>query len=165
MIILYYLTFFFKNIFYFYSYFIIFSIFCGVLDLSYIILLESYYFIKNEYDSLYYEYLINKNNLKRFVKSSVLIKLKNKFVLLGYLNNIYIKNHDLFFKKVYLILDDNLNLDEKFIKLNNLLINISNVKCIKHIDDKRSKYLFELVIKYSDLNLPEDILKTIDDYI
>ena len=165
MIILYYLTFFFKNIFYFYSYFIIFSIFCGVLDLSYIILLESYYFIKNEYDSLYYEYLINKNNLKRFVKSSVLIKLKNKFVLLGYLNNIYIKNHDLFFKKVYLILDDNLNLDEKFIKLNNLLINISNVKCIKHIDDKRSKYLFELVIKYSDLNLTEDILKTIDDYI
>lgn len=165
MIILYYLTFFFKNIFYFYSYFIIFSIFCGVLDLSYIIFLESYYFIKNEYDSLYYEYLINKNNLKRFVKSSVLIKLKNKFVLLGYLNNIYIKNHDLFFKKVYLILDDNLNLDEKFIKLNNLLINISNVKCIKHIDDKRSKYLFELVIKYSDLNLPEDILKTIDDYI
>ena len=161
--IFYIITFIFKNIFYLYFYFFLFLIFLGLLEIIYIIFLESYYWIIDNLNYIYFKNTIINKNLCRFINNKVIIKKKNNIEINGFLENIYIFNDFFFNNRIYFklvnkyILNKNQNIYYTY-------INCNYIRSIEYTYDKKSKKLFNLFKKYSNIYYPNDILKIIEDY-
>tara|TARA_A100001015_G_C14954292_1_gene698084 strand:+ start:685 stop:1167 length:483 start_codon:yes stop_codon:yes gene_type:complete len=153
---------------------IFYSFFKGLL-LFYFFLLGINFlnFLRNIYNYIYYyslnyiEYifLFNKikyNDLSRFLNNDVILNYQD-IQIIGYMENIFLYDY-YFYKEIYILLR---NKDYKKNKYLCIYLNFKYIKMIEYINDKKSKYLFELISKYRKWNnyYNNDILKEILDYI